>query len=543
MNINRITLYIVVALTYVNDTHAQFSPGNLSRVHEHLEGTQNCTQCHEIGREISGAKCRDCHTEIQGLLKKQRGYHAAHAEKSCVSCHKEHLGRNARTVDFTETTFDHSLTGFPLTGKHASTACGECHTNANIKDEIILNILKKYPHSTYLGLRQECTSCHRDAHAGTFQQGCDNCHTPEHWAPATKFQHSRTRFPLTGRHSQVVCMKCHTAFSTRTKETLTDFSTQAFTDCSPCHRSPHGKTLQSQQCTTCHSPNGWELAATAEFNHSLTNFKLIGRHKNVACNKCHGGTGDTFLTLHPSFQRCGNCHSDPHKDDFSQRYNDDCSQCHSEERFVPSSFTLAQHLEKSRFRLTGAHLAVPCSACHKRGEGNNSIFRFEELTCETCHVDYHRGMFSSLTTRDGCTACHTTERWNEIVFDHATTTFPLVGRHAATSCSGCHKQFPPASQSFEPLRLKKECQSCHGDVHAGQFATAEVTDCSTCHRPEGWKQLTFDHNMNSNFPLEGGHARLECRACHNEETVNGKTYIRYKPLSKQCESCHSRRAK
>ena len=44
---------------------AQFSPGELSRSHQKLEGAQNCTQCHEIGKEISGQKCLGCHEEIK----------------------------------------------------------------------------------------------------------------------------------------------------------------------------------------------------------------------------------------------------------------------------------------------------------------------------------------------------------------------------------------------------------------------------------------------------------------------------------------------
>src|SRR5207237_9757936 len=42
----------------------------------------------------------------------------------------------------------------------------------------------------------------------------------------------------------------------------------------------------------------------------------------------------------------------------------------------------------------------------------------------------------------GCEACHSTDSWKDLQrFDHAKTSFPLLGAHRATACIDCHK--PP----------------------------------------------------------------------------------------------------
>jgi hypothetical protein len=103
---------------------AQSSPGDLSRPHAGLEGTTNCTKCHEVGAEISGAKCLTCHREIERTIAGGHGFHASTSSQKCVACHKEHLGRDARTVATARKDFDHARTGFALTGRHGSLQCG-----------------------------------------------------------------------------------------------------------------------------------------------------------------------------------------------------------------------------------------------------------------------------------------------------------------------------------------------------------------------------------------------------------------------------------
>jgi uncharacterized paraquat-inducible protein A len=91
--------------------YGQISPGPLSRAHGNLEGITNCVQCHESGSEISGAKCLTCHTEIKSQLDSKKGFHFANSTASCISCHKEHLGADARITRFDEKQFDHARSG------------------------------------------------------------------------------------------------------------------------------------------------------------------------------------------------------------------------------------------------------------------------------------------------------------------------------------------------------------------------------------------------------------------------------------------------
>lgn len=517
---------------------AQFSPGELSRAHESLEGTQNCTKCHEVGKEISGTKCLGCHTEIQHQLGRKKGFHFSSSSEPCVTCHKDHLGKDAKTIRFDEKTFEHSKTGFLLTGKHEKIRCEKCHRSNNIKDETVLALLQKYPHPTYLGLNTECISCHYDPHKGKFQTNCTSCHTTEGWSNVSSFNHTKTKFPLEGKHLQIDCNKCHTFLDKNKSEGQSDFRTAAFTDCAPCHSTPHKSKLNNKECKSCHHPEGWQYAMQKSFDHSMTSYSLVGRHSTLKCEQCHQGNSQKVFKekFFLPFSHCTDCHTDKHNGEFLTSYNNNCSLCHTEHGFKPSTFTLTKHNE-SKFILTGAHAAVVCSNCHSRPPQNQLIFHFENVKCETCHEDKHKGQFASMMKDESCETCHSTVQWRTATFDHSATVFPLTGKHQQILCSQCHKE----TQQGNVVHFQKQstdCQSCHNDVHEGQFAVHNATKCGRCHTSEGWKHLLFNHETHSSFSLQGGHKKVECRACHHEERAGNKIFIRFKPLSGRCESCH-----
>ena len=167
--------------------------------------------------------------------------------------------------------------------------------------------------------------------------------------------------------------------------------------------------------------------------------------------------------------------------------------------------------------------------------------------CTECHADPHAGKFRDEgLTSTRCDRCHSTESFAEIDregFDHARWTgFALQGEHALAACESCHVQ----DQSFTPARprlgaaLGNQCADCHADPHAGQFARGGRTDCSTCHRADhAFRELDFDHQTDSRFPLDGPHARLECAACHRPWPLSsGELVVRYKPLGVECIQCH-----
>jgi hypothetical protein len=522
-----------------NSAFAQFSPGDLSRAHQSLEGTQNCTKCHDVGKEIIGTKCMDCHKEIGAQIESRHGYHYSVIGSPCVKCHKDHLGRDAKTTLFDEKTFDHRQTGFVLNGAHGSLQCDRCHTAANIKEPVVLKLLADSPHRTFLGLKQECNSCHADVHKGRFTQSCNSCHTTTTWRDVAKFDHGKTKFPLTGSHLPIKCERCHTAIHSGAKDRQIDFTTKTFSDCTPCHTTPHSSKFSDRACQSCHTTVSWKETRTKGFDHNLTAFRLVGKHSLVQCSQCHTKMvhGIPTKKLHMAFKNCIDCHADKHDGAFAAKYKNDCAICHTEQGYTPSTYTIAKHNE-SRFTLTGAHTATVCGLCHRSKKNNKLIFQFDNMQCTSCHQDPHKGAFQKVMNDGGCAKCHSTDQWKSVSFDHNKTAFPLKGKHLDASCSKCHKNMLPGDGEAESTKMETRCEFCHKDTHKGQFSVSEKTECNNCHREEGWKNLTFNHETQSNFSLTGAHAKVECRACHHTEETEGISFVRFKPIDKKCESCH-----
>ena len=90
-------------------------------------------------------------------------------------------------------------------------------------------------------------------------------------------------------------------------------------------------------------------------------------------------------------------------------------------------------------------------------------------------------------------------------FDHSKTKFPLVVAHKQVACSKCH-----AGERYAGLATT--CVSCHSlqDKHAG----SNGSNCETCHAPNKWTTVSFDHDKATRFALRGGHAKLACERCH-----------------------------
>ena len=604
MSVRFIILFYITA-SFPLFLHAQISPGKLTRAHEQLEGVDNCTQCHDQGKEITGKKCLDCHTDIRDAVAAKHGYHFLNAFNPCTNCHTDHLGVDAGITQFDAKNFDHQKSGYPLTGKHASLACESCHTAKRIKDAVTAKNLAQYPHQTFLGLRQQCVNCHTDRHANSLGTACENCHSPDGWKPATAFSHAKTRYPLAGKHESIACVqchetlkardasqpilfsvkgfddcnachksphgekfstqsckschvvagwqavkefdhsntsfplvakhksiaceKCHSGLTTKEPGAKKDFTTKPFKDCTPCHASPHAASFSERTCISCHTPQGWPFDSAKNFDHSLTAFPLHGKHASIGCSECHKGGGKR--TFEASFklkkEACIDCHEDKHKGEFAEKYGNDCSKCHTEDAYSPSTFSFDRHGE-TRFQLTGSHQAVPCRECHMIQ--NDWVFHLKSVACESCHKDHHEGLFSEFMKDKSCDACHSPLLWKAIQFDHSKTSFPLIGQHTLVECSRCHTKRYKGTAS--------DCADCHSDPHAGQFTDKGKTDCSRCHTPIGRRALVFRHDIQSTFALTGAHANVECGACHKPEMRSGKLVVHYKPLSSKCESCH-----
>ncbi len=519
---------LILLLIYIHPAKGQISPGELAEVHAHLEGLSNCTKCHTLGENVTDKKCLDCHTTIKFLIDNDRGYHVSREVKNkhCYECHNDHHGRNFQIIRFDPDTFNHLLAGYPLKGSHADQDCKSCHKKDYIDN---VDLLRK--DFTWLGLEQTCLSCHDDYHQGTLPVSCMDCHSFEHFRPASGFDHSETTFQLRGKHAETECVECHEV-TERNDEKFQVFSGVAHESCTNCHEDVHNNKF-GQNCTLCHNETSFHrINDLTNIDHDRTDFPLEGKHETVDCRDCHD---DSYLNP-VAHSQCLDCHEDYHGGQFiKDGKRTDCSACHSVEGFRGSSFSIDRHSE-TRFPLEGAHLATPCFVCHKIE--NEWVFREIGLACSDCHENIHEGHISEeYYPENQCTACHDVSRWRDISFDHDKTDFSLEGAHAEQSCRDCHFEDSEGHTVQRFSSLGTHCTECHQDIHYNQFDENGFTACLVCHGFDDWAAEKFDHN-NTRFKLEGKHKGVACDKCHFEVSIDNKIFTQYKMERFKCEDCH-----
>ena len=522
-------IILVILLPSVKGA-AQISPGDLASPHSQLEGISNCTQCHELGNKVNNSKCLACHTEIKDQISQEKGYHVSVEVKGkdCFVCHNDHHGKNFQLVRMDISTFDHNLTGYTLTGAHAKKECKDCH---NVK--FITSPKIKSKNFTYLGLNQKCLTCHSDYHQKTLSDNCLECHNQDAFVPATKFNHSDTRFKLVGKHKTVECLKCHKIQTSEGKK-FQQFKLDKSLVCNSCHNDPHQNKF-GLDCKQCHNEESFKIAAGQKaFDHNKTGYKLEDKHLTVNCKACHKGKFTDPL----KHAKCTDCHSDYHKGQFvKNNISPDCSQCHNVKGFTFFSYSLDQH-NLSSFPLKGSHNAIPCIDCHKKQK--EWSFKGVGKVCSDCHKDIHKGIIDSkYYPGSDCKSCHTEERWSTVTFDHSKTNFNLTGAHTKEDCKACHfKNVVKGVEQQKFAGLSNKCSDCHTDKHFGQFEKGGTTDCTQCHGTENWKASKFNHS-NTAFKLDGKHINVPCEKCHKPQQEGSSFYVIYKIKDYRCESCHS----
>ncbi len=550
----------MVLFTWTFNAHAQLdfgklvNPGPLSSPHATLEGIKNCTSCHATSNGVPDEKCLTCHKEIAVRIDQHKGYHAR-VSGTCVSCHSEHKGKDYDLTGLSRLQFDHTETGWPLTGKHADMDCPKCHSKTR-KNVTTGQLTQK---KTYLGNNSACQSCHKSPHQNKkalFQQ-CYKCHDTNAWEKRDQpnFNHNKeTKFALTGSHETVDCIKCHT------KKVWAPMSMA----CSNCHKDPHdgqfGKT-----CETCHNTKSWKEASAAMagktkgssrvatppvvtgkvgakgtksatkstpvFDHSKTAFPLFGKHLAVACKSCHG----PVIGKMDNFQDCVGCHADVHKGAYAPT---PCRTCHTYDGFkiiksapvpqiakpttvgtpsqtksAPKAFVPPSGFDHATtgFPLVGKHQTVTCENCHVGGK-----FKDIGRACNSCHNDFHKGELGF-----ECERCHSPmTSFNDVEFNHnRESKFRIDGAHVKNECNQCHWNNKYKFGDFS-------CSTCHIDIHKGSFGP----NCDRCHTTTGFKLAEGFHNFGS-FRITGVHNKIDCVTCHNP-----KAPARARPM--ECSSCH-----
>jgi hypothetical protein len=551
------------------------SPGPLSQPHAQLDGVRNCLQCHEAGKELTGRKCLACHGSLAARIQQGEGYHATVTQRgtrlACATCHGEHNGRPFRLVRWeggSRERFDHLKAGFRLEGAHARLGCDDCHKpaliSATVRNDQSLSVQR-----SYLGLGTTCTACHVDEHRGRTTGPCTDCHDQTQWKPAPRFDHSRTRFALTGKHRDVRCDQCHevrheaaTGPGGEVDTMFVDFRTSrpATGGCTGCHTSPHRDATRFGRCEGCHTVDGWFVlpdSLRSNFDHQRTGFALNGAHADTRCESCHLSSTSGSLPprvqlvranfLRPlsrqpmAFRRCDDCHAGVHQGEIGAARGD-CVVCHNETKFTPAMFTRAAH-DSTGFALVGAHVTARCTACHTplagapAGSGRLK-FQFADTKCGSCHTDVHRGELKE--PRGECSDCHDQVKFAPTRFTqamHERTSYPLTGAHAAVPCNACHTAAPGAAAGHVKFRFADTgCASCHRDPHNGAFRDRA---CASCHTTEAWTRIGFDHSA-TRYPLVGAHLNIRCSACHKRPADDPQGAVRFTglPLTCSASGCH-----
>jgi hypothetical protein len=270
-----------------------------------------CASCHINNNYTLTIAPTDCGNSGCHLTTWQQTNNPAHvsagapfAAANCSTCHS--------TITWTTATFNHSATGWALTGSHQMApagkvvACTDCHVGNNY---------------TFTTANTDCYGCHQVAWQRTTMMGgavpnhitsgfptsqCSTCHDTVLWSTG-KFDHSTTGWPLQGAHVTTPCASCHMGANPYGL-------TAANTDCYGCHQAAwqstvrlggvvpnHIAAMYPTTCLTCHTTwvtTGW-LGAT--FNHS---WFRIPHHASV-CSDCH-----IVSTNYKTFS-CEDCHTSP----------------------------------------------------------------------------------------------------------------------------------------------------------------------------------------------------------------------------------------
>ncbi len=526
-----------------------------------------CSDCHaDIHKRQFGANCEQCHSvkgwkvQIEQIKQHQNRFPllGAHAVTDCDACHKSaalskystmptdcyschaadfkaavnpnHVTGNFSTScdrchgfdNWLNAKFDHSATGFPLTGLHTvpPRQCADCHKNNNFN---LTNTT--------------CVSCHLSDFTGTtnpnhvqlgFAQTCESCHSTSGWSPAN-FDHSKSGFPLTGLHMVPPrqCTDCHK----KDNYTITN------TTCVSCHLSDFTGTTNPnhvqqgipQTCEVCHTTSGW---SPASFDHSKTGFPLTGLHTVPPrqCTDCHINNNYNITNT-----TCVSCHLKDYQgttnpNHVQQGIPQTCDVCHTTSGWSPANFDHS----KTGFPLTGSHTVPPrqCTDCHI-----NNNYSITNTTCVSCHQNDYNNAKSPVnhvaanfpTT---CQQCHDTVQWTDGTFNHAATGWALTGSHTVPprQCTDCH-----VNGNYNITVTT--CVSCHQTDYnnatspVNHIAANFPTTCEVCHDTAQWSDGTFNHAA-TGWALTGSHTvpPRQCTDCH----VNGN----YNITVTTCVSCH-----
>ena len=375
----------------------------------------------------------------------------------------------------TDIEFDHSSTGFQLSGGHAQVECQRCHLQG-----------------IFRGTPTQCMQCHSPGGrvVSTFKPSnhipttvnCNSCHRTTNWTPAF-FTHNGV--------APGTCSKCHNQTIAAGKPATHIPTTMA---CDSCHRTV-GWTgaafkhigVAPGTCATCHNGVG---AIGKPANHLVT---------SISCDGCHK-TGTTWLLVSGSrYDHTG--------------ITTGCATCHGGATAGVVSKP-AGHIPTT----------LGCETCHKStvafGPGTPMNHQGITTGCATCHGGTYAGVMTKsathIVTSAPCESCHkSTTSFTGAVFSHA---------GIVTGCATCHNGSTALGKPANHFPTATACETCHKStttftgtrmVHSGVVATGS---CNTCHeRGMNWAGgiVTRPSGHSGNMAAPNS---CDKSGCHNTNT-------------------------
>ena len=422
---------------------------------------------------------------------------APFAAANCSTCHN--------TITWTTATFDHSTTGWALTGVHTTTPCASCHVNNNYN---------------FTSANTDCYSCHQDKYNSTATMGgavpnhvaagfptaqCSTCHTTTNWT--STWSHNSTGFPLQNLHQYApagkinACTDCHIANNYNLQIAPTACGT------SGCHlttwqqtnnptHSTAGAAFALANCSNCHTTAGW---GTANFDHSTTGFPLTGTHITTPCANCHVNNNYNLTSANTA---CYGCHTDKWNSTATLGGavpNHICRRVpHFAMLHLPQHYGVESgHVQSHHYRL-GSHWRAPgnqghlCSACHIN---NNYSLTAANTACYGCH----QAAWTSTQTLGGSVPNHVSAGY-PTTCDTSVATPPPVGSalpsitlyfpipHHGSVCNDCHQvstnysSFTCINCHTNNYHTQTRTNGQHGGVNGYSYGP---TTCYNCHKNGG----------------------------------------------------------
>lgn len=334
----------------------------------------DCNECHQKttknGKDfqeftdLKFTNCTDCHNDV----------HNGSLGANCIDCHNNNSWKNLNANN----RFNHDLTDYPLIGYHQEVDCKKCHTSGNNTKPIKHNL---------------CKDCHQDYHNQEFTSvnklaDCQDCHLVEKPFTYTLFgilEHEDADFKLEGAHIATPCFACHVSEDKWTFRNIGE-------TCVDCHVNIHKefiseKYFPEENCQSCHNSESWK---EVKFDHSSTEWALIGKHEETNCRDCHIDFNYKQNIVKQEFKgiktECTQCHDNIHGTQFTSSGKHDCTLCHT------MAFTWnANNFDhnETNFPLEGKHQEVDCNECHKPKVFEDNVervnYKIEKFECKDCH--------------------------------------------------------------------------------------------------------------------------------------------------------------